>query len=80
MRIGQYPFVAAEGDPETITPGANLRYATGHNCSGTSQHEVLQQVTHPDGTVHEYVIMRGISRPKAEAIVMILNAPEVGRS
>lgn len=77
MRIGQYPFVAAEADPETITPGAALRYATGHNCSGTGQHEVVQQVTHPDGATHEYVIMRGVSRAKAEAIAMILNAPEL---
>ena len=76
MRVGQYQFVPAEIlDPPAT--GATVRYATGHNCSGTHEHEVLQQVTHPDGTTHEYVIMRGASRLKTEAIAMILNAPEV---
>jgi hypothetical protein len=75
MRIGQYPFVPAEILDPSAT-GATVLYATGHNCSGTHEHEVLQQVTHPDGTIHEYVIMRGVSRAKAAAITMILNAPE----
>jgi hypothetical protein len=77
MRIGQTPFILAEIVPPGAT-GATITYMTGRNNSGTHQYEVIQQVTHPDGTTHEYVIMRGVSRPKAEAIVMILNAPEVG--
>jgi hypothetical protein len=69
------PFVVAEiiGPEDT---GAEIRYGTGINNSGTQQHEVLQLVRHPDGRQNVYVIMRGMSRAKAEAIVMILNAAE----
>jgi len=55
---------------------ATVRYDTGFNNSGTSQHEVLQRIRRPDGTEGMYVIMRGLSAAKTAAIVMILNAPE----
>lgn len=74
-RISRTPFELAEIADPTAT-GASVRYTTGWNCSGTSQHEVIQHVRHPDGVEHDYVIMRGMSRAKANAIVLILNAPE----
>lgn len=78
MRIGQTPFVPADlVDPGETGTGATVKYATGHNCSGTHHDEVLMQVTHPDGKEHVYVIIRGLSRAKTEAIAMILNAPEL---
>lgn len=75
-RIGTTPFVLAD-IPAPDPDGVEIRYAHGRNMSGTHHDEVVQMVRHPDGVEHHYVIMRGISRPKAEAIVMILNAPEV---
>ena len=69
---GKTPFVTAD----IVDGNATLRYSTGYNCSGTSHHEVLQHVRRPDGTEHAYVILRGVSRAKAQAIAMILNAPE----
>jgi hypothetical protein len=71
------PFVVAEiVSPEATD--ATIRYGTGFNNSGTDQHEVLQRVRHPDGAENLYVIMRGISRTKAAAIAMILNADDEG--
>ena len=70
------PFVVAEIVPSDATD-ATIRYGTGINNSGTEQNEVLQSVRHPDGTENTYVIMRGLSRAKATAIAMILNAPEM---
>lgn len=53
------------------------RYTTGRNLSGTSEHEVARKVVRPGCLHEEYeVIIRGLSRAKTEAIVMILNAPE----
>jgi len=75
---GETPFVVAEIVPSNPDGGAVVRYGTGFNCSGTNHHEVLQHVRHPDGKEHTYVIMRGLSRAKAAAIAMILNAPEEG--
>jgi hypothetical protein len=77
MRIGETPFALAEIVDPAMT-AAVIRYGTGMNCSGTHQHEVLQNIAHPDGTENTFVIMRGVSRAKAEAITMILNAPEPG--
>jgi hypothetical protein len=74
---GKTPFVVAD----IVDPGATqatMRYGTGFNCSGTSHNEVLEYVRRPDGSEQAYVIMRGVSRAKAEAIAMILNAPELG--
>ena len=54
------------------------RYATGRNLSGTHENEVVRTVVRPGRLESEYeVIIRGLSRAKTEAIVMILNAPEV---
>lgn len=75
MKIGDTPFVLAEIVDPDVTASV-IRYGTGHNCSGTGQHEVLQHVARPDGTEDTYVIMRGVSKAKAAAIAMILNAPE----
>ena len=70
------PLILADiAAPESTL--AVSRYDVGHNCSGTSQFEVVQMVLRPDGTEGSYVIMRGLSRAKTEAVVMILNAPEV---
>jgi hypothetical protein len=73
--IGKAPFVVADIVPNDKT-GATITYGHGVNCSGTGHNEVLQHVRHPDGVEHTYVIMRGMSRAKAQAIAMILNAPE----
>lgn len=81
MPTGKTPFILAEipGPREAAIAaeaGMKVRYTTGSNCSGSEQPEVLQHVTHQDGTEHRYVIMRGLSMGKAKAIAMILNAPE----
>lgn len=73
--IGKTSFVPGEIVPADI-PGASIRYCSGFNCSGSGEPEVLQVIRTPDGTERTYVIMRGLSRTKAEAIAMILNAPE----
>jgi hypothetical protein len=74
-RIGTTQFVPAEIVDPAAT-GASVTYTTGFNCSGTEAHEVMQVVRHPDGAENRYVIMRGLSRTKAAAIVLILNSPE----
>jgi hypothetical protein len=76
MKTGETPFVVAEIVSSDATSAA-IRYGTGFNCSGTGHDEVLQHVRHPDGREYTYVIMRGLSRAKAAAVAMILNAPEV---
>lgn len=54
-------------------------YSTAINTTGTGQHEVIvrhagkAESWNPDEWA---LVLRGISRAKAEAIVMILNAPE----
>lgn len=74
-RIGTTPFVLAEiVDPAKTD--ASVTYTPGWNCSGTNDHEVMQVVRHPDGAENRYVIMRGLSKAKAAAIVLILNSPE----
>lgn len=73
------PFTAAEIVPSS-PGGATVRYSYGYNCSGVGCNEVIQQVRYPDGKEHSYVIMRGsgLSNARAQAIAMILNAPEEG--
>lgn len=69
------PFVVAEiVRPEDT--GAKITYSIGLNCSGTGQNEVLQHIHYPDGAMATFVIMRGMSGAKAQAIAMILSAPE----
>lgn len=80
MYVSTTPFVAGEIAEFALGEGVTASYSTGFNLSGTCQNEVLQRAAWPDGTTHVYVIMRGMSRAKAEAIVMILNAPEVPSS
>lgn len=53
-----------------------VTYTYGFNTTGSNQHEVIQVVNRPDGSVGNYVIMRGLSSAKTAAIVLILNAPE----
>lgn len=74
-KLNPMRFIAAEiaNDEET---GTAITYKTGFNCSGNGQNEVLQHVRHADGTEHTFVIMRGMARAKAEAVVLILNAPD----
>ena len=74
---GETPFVVAEIAAGFPDGGSLVRYGTGFNCSGTNQHEVLQHVRDLAGD-RTCVIMRGLSRAKAAAIAMILNAPEEG--
>jgi hypothetical protein len=74
-RSGWTPFVPAEIITADV-PGSAIRYSYGYNCSGTGQPEVLQIISKPDGAERTYVIMRGLSQAKAQAIAMILNAPE----
>jgi hypothetical protein len=75
ITIDKTLFVVADLVPgESI--GATITYGSGSNCSGTGHNEVLQHIRYPDGTEATFVIMRGMSRAKAQAIAMILNAPE----
>ena len=74
--IGTTPFVVADLISSDGKPGAVITYSTGSNCSGTGQNEVLQKVCYEDGAQATFVILRGVSRAKAQAIAMILNAPE----
>ena len=74
-KISPRPFVPGEFAMPDAT-GESIRYSYGFNCSGTNQPELLQIVRHPDGRENTYVIMRGLSQAKAQAIAMILNAPE----
>jgi hypothetical protein len=71
-KISPRPFVPADIPPSDPA----VRYSYGFNISGTNQPEVLQVVGAPDGPKSTFVIMRGISAAKAQAIAMILNAPE----
>lgn len=71
-RLSKTPFVPADIPP----PDTAVRYTSGWNLSGSGQAEVLQVTGAPDGPKSTFVIMRGISRAKAEVIAMILNAPE----
>jgi hypothetical protein len=75
-RIGKLSLTVADIVPPEATL-AEVRYDVGHNCTGTGHFEVMQLIRRPDGSEGQFVIMRGLSRAKTEAIVMILNAPEV---
>ena len=73
--LDKTPFTVAEIVASEST-GATITYGTGSNCSGTGQNEVLQHIRYPEGGETIFVIMRGMSRAKAQAIALILNAPE----
>ena len=70
------PFVVADIARDEDTE-AEITYIAGWGCSGTGHNEVLQRIRYPDGAEAEFVIMRGMSGAKAQAIAMILNAPEM---
>jgi hypothetical protein len=75
--IGKMSFIEAT-IPGPAQDGSKIRYAHGINNSGTHENEIVQIEQYPDGGELGVVIMRGggLSRTKAEAICMILNAPE----
>ena len=62
------------------TPAADpaTSYTFGYNNGGTREHEVLKVTLAEEGKLRSVkVILSGISEPKAKAIALILNAPEL---